>query len=111
MAFALGDDQHVDCTIQFMDDAGNPVSAPTGATAVWSSSDTSIVTVAADPSDSTGMTGLVTATGKLGTAVVQLSVTVPGDSHSPYVGVGGEVLVGAGQLSTVDVTFGTPAHN
>lgn len=111
MAFPLGDDQHVDCTISFEDDAGQTVPAPVGATAAWSSSDSTVITVVADPSDSTGMTGLVTSTGKLGTATVQLTVTVPGDPKSPYVGVGGEVIVGAGQLSMIDIAFGSPAHN
>lgn len=111
MAFALNDDQHVDCTIGFVDDVGNTVPAPAGATATWSSSDSTVITVAANPSDPTGMTGRVTAIGKLGTATVQLNLDVPGDPKSPYIGVGGEVIVGAGTLSTVDVTFGTPAHN
>jgi hypothetical protein len=111
MPFALPDDSHVQCMIQFVDDANNPVPAPAGASAAWSSSDPTVATVAADPSDSTGMTGLVTATGKLGVATVQLSVTVPNDPKSPYVGVGGDVTVGAGALSAVDISFGTPAHN
>lgn len=111
MATPLGDDQHVDCTIKFEDDAGNTIPAPAGASAAWSSSDSTVITVAADPSDSTGMTGLVTAVGKLGTATVQLSLTVPGDPKSPYIGVGGDVIVGAGTLSTVDISFGTPVHN
>lgn len=111
MAFALPDDSHVQCTIAFVDDAGNPVPAPAGATAAWSSSDATVGTVVADPSDATGMTGLVTSTGKIGVFTVQLQVTVPGDPKSPYTGVGGDVTVGAGALSAIDITFGTPAHN
>jgi hypothetical protein len=111
MPFALPDDSHVSCAVSFVDDANNAVPVPAGAVAAWSSSDATVVTVVADPVDPTGMTGLVTSTGKLGVATVMLQVTVPGDPHSPYVGVGGDVIVGAGVISAVDISFGAPAHN
>ena len=91
-AFPLPDDAHVQAIISFVDDANQSVPAPAGATAAWSSSDATVITVVADPSDTTGMTGLVTALGKAG-------------------GVGGAVTVGAGALSAIDITFGTPVHN
>jgi hypothetical protein len=113
MPFALPDDSHVSATIEFVDDAVPPnvVPAPAGAAAVWSSSDATVITVVPDPADATGMTALVTSTGKLGVASVMLQVTVPGDPHSPYTGVGGDVTVGAGALSAIDMKFGVPVHN
>jgi hypothetical protein len=111
MAFNLPDDSHVSATISFMDDAGNAIPAPPGAAAAWSSSDPTVITVVADPSDATGMTGLITAVGKQAVATVQLQVTVPGDPKSPYTGVDGDVAVGAGALNTVNITFGSVTHN
>jgi hypothetical protein len=70
MALQLGDDQQVKLTVNGVDDAGNTVPAQLDAPATFASSDESVLTVAADPSDASGASCVATATGTLGSATI-----------------------------------------
>lgn len=99
----LTDSQQVDLTVAFADKAGNPASVD-GAP-VWTSSDETVLTVAAGAD---GLSAVATATGKLGTA--QVTVTADADLGSGTTSIAGtlDVTVLAGQAVAAVVSAGAP---
>lgn len=114
MATNLPVNFHMSVTLQAFADSGmtQPIAMPAGSTAVWSSSDDTVATVAADPSDLTGLTGLVTAVSTTVGATVQPAcvVTVPNQSTPINVTLDSVVLV-SDQVAAISGTYGTPTHN
>lgn len=111
--FLLQDDQQVPLSIQPVDKMGEPTSLPAGATAVWSSSDPSIVAVTADPNNplaavaaSVGAAGSV----KLGTAQVNVVVIDPSaPAGSPGLSAAFDVQVVAGVTAGIQIVPGSPS--
>jgi hypothetical protein len=103
----LADDQQLPLSLVGTDDQGNPTGPlPAGATAVWSTSDPAVLTVAPDPANP--LAALVKTTGKLGTGVqVSVSVTLAG-ATAPIMGVLPIDVVPSAMVS-VAVQPGTPA--
>jgi hypothetical protein len=105
MAFTLLDDQKVSAVIAVIDDKGNPATLPTGIVPVWASSDATVLTVDAS-GDPTGMSAVVTAVGKLGSAQVQVTIAL--DASTTITGLG-DVTVAASGPASVAISFGTPS--
>jgi hypothetical protein len=102
------DSQLVSLAVAEVDAAGNPVSSPSPD--AWSSSDATVVAVAADPSDPTGLGAVATAVGPLGTATVTCAVTVTNpDGTTATVSGSLDVNVLAGPVSAVTITPGAPS--
>jgi hypothetical protein len=92
-----------------VDKKGNPASLD--GPPVFASADTSVCTFETDPSDASGMTGLIVAVGPLATAA---AVTITGDAD---LGAGvqaivenGFVEITAGQAVGFSTTVGTPTE-
>jgi len=102
MALVITDSQQFKLEIQALDKAGNP--GTLACVPVWSASDPTIVTVvpAAD-----GMSAVVAATGKLGTA--QVNVTAQGDPTPEASAITGTVAVQVvgGKVVSLQFTAGT----
>lgn len=105
MALVLTDSQEVTLTVTPVDKKGNP--AVVDGVPTWGTSDDTVLTVAAAAD---GLTALVTATGKLGDA--QINVSADADLGSGVTSLTGtlDVSVVAGQAATLGVTAGVPAE-
>lgn len=101
----LTDTQQVPLTAAFEDKAGNP--ANVDGAPVWSSSDTTVLTVAAAAD---GLSATAVATGKLGPA--QVSVTADADLGSGTTSISGvlDVTVQAGAAVAANISAGTPTE-
>lgn len=105
MAFLLGDNQQVELTVTYVDEAGNPgvVDEPP----VWETSNAALLTVV--ESDD-GLSATVSAVGPLGSA--QVSVTADADLGSGVTEIIGTLdveVVGSEAVSAV-IQPGTPEH-
>jgi hypothetical protein len=102
----LTDSQQVPLTVGFTDKAGNP--ATVDGAPVWSSSDPTVLTVTAD--DATGLTATAVATGKLGTA--QVNVTADADLSPNVANISNvlDVTVQAGAAVAANISPGTPVE-
>ena len=113
MATNLPINFHFSAPIQTFADAAmtQPIPTPAGSTAVWSGS-TADATVAADPSDPTGLTGLITAVSSNVGATLQPAcvLTVPNQS-TPINVVLDSVVLTADLVVAASATYGTPVHN
>lgn len=87
-----------------VDAKGNPVTTTFPTPPSWSSSDTTILTVAAAAD---GLSAVVTAVGKLGTAAVSVSGT-PTGAAAPITG-SADVQVTAATAASFSLTFGAPS--
>ncbi len=103
MATTLKDTEHVSVTLTEKDAAGNPVPFDLPTPPVWTSSDDTIVTVSLNAD---GSIADVATTGKLGDAQITVSATLA-DGRT-ITGIG-NVTVVAGDATTFELTFGTPA--
>ena len=114
MATPLPINFHMSVTLSAFSDTAMkmPMPMPAGATAVWSSSDPTVATVVADPSDTTGLTGLVTDVGQTVGATVQPAcvVTIPGQATPINVSLD-SVIIASDQVAAISGTYGTPVHN
>ena len=114
MATNLPINFHMSVALHAFSDAAmkNEIPIPAGSTAVWSGSDDSVATCAADPSDSSGLTGLVTAVSTTVGATMQPAcvVTIPGQSSPINVTIDSIVLA-SDQVAAMSGTFGAPVHN
>lgn len=101
----LTDSQQVALAAAFADKAGNPASVD-GAP-VWTSSDETVLTVAAATD---GLTAVATATGKLGTAQVSVAADADlGEGTATITGVL-DVTVLAGSAVAAVVSAGAPTE-
>jgi hypothetical protein len=100
----LTDIQTCPVTVQEVDARGNPTSAPLDAPPVWATSDSTIITVAPDPADTTGLSQIITAVGKLGTAQLNVTGVVGGKSLAGSL----QVTVVASAAATLNIVPGTP---
>jgi hypothetical protein len=106
--FQLADDQKVTVTATGVDDQGNSVPLPAGATATWGTSDPTVLVATQDPTNPLAVS--VATTGKVATGQqLTLSVQLPGTPTPPpivvppaMIDVIPSALVGAG------FSFGTP---
>ena len=73
----LDDGKGVKFTATPVNKANNPVTLPAGVVPVWTSSNPAVLSVTADPSDSTGLTALGTAVSDGTGVVVSLTATLP----------------------------------
>jgi hypothetical protein len=101
--FILLDDQVVTATVSYVDDEGNPATAPAGVTAAWSSADPD-GTLALTPS-ADGTSCVIKATGKL-TVTQAAQVTVMAGTLSGIA----QVQVNASAAASIAIGLGTPAH-
>lgn len=92
-----------------VDKKGNP--APLDGPPTFTSADPTIATFETDPSDATGMTGLLTAVGALTTATA-LSISADADMGSGVqtITVNGLVEITSGQAVGFNTTVGTPSE-
>jgi len=105
---SLTDSQQVRITVTgATDKKGNP--AQLDGTPTFASADTTVCTFNTDPSDPTGMTGLLVAVGPLASAAV---VTITADAQ---LGAGvttitenGAVEITGGEATSIGVSVGTP---
>lgn len=106
----ITDSQTVTVTVTgATDKKGNP--APLDGVPTFASADETICTFAADPSDASGMTGIITAVGPL-TSATAVSITADaqlGDGVTNIV-VNGLVEITSGQATGFAVTVGTPVE-
>ena len=79
--------------------AGKPVTLPSGVVPAWASSDSTVLTVAADPTDPTGLTALGTAVSDGTGVVVSLTATLSD----------GTVIKDDGSDAPIDVVADTQA--
>lgn len=111
--FLLHDDEQVTLSIQPVDKMGEPTNLPAGATAVWSSSDATILAVTSDAANplsavaaSVGAAGSV----KLGTAQVNVVVSDPNaPAGSTPLSATLDVQVVAGATAGVQIVPGAPS--
>lgn len=105
---------HMSITLHAFSDAAmkNEIPVPAGSTAVFSGSDDTVATVAADPSDPSGLTGVVTAVSTNVGATMQPAcvLTIPGQANPLNVVIDSIVLT-SDQVVAASGTFGTPVHN
>lgn len=110
--FLLRDDQKVPLSIQPVDNMQEPTTLPEGATAVWSSSDPTIVSVEADAANPlAAIASSVDDPGqvKFGTAQVNVVVTDPTvDPSASPLSASFEVQVVGGPTTGVQIVAGTP---
>jgi hypothetical protein len=119
MDFTLPVNSHESFTLQAHDNTPqmNDIPMPAGTTAAWSSSDTTVFVVVADPADSTGLTGLVTAVSSApvgATAIVQCVLSGPGIPNAPYSVPNGNtdiVPAPAPVFGSASFVVGAPAPN
>jgi len=92
-----------------VDKKGNP--APLDGPPVFASADETVCTFATDPSDASGMTGLLVAVGPLATAAA-VSITGDADLGAGVVSIteNGLVEIKAGQAVGFSVAVGTPVE-
>jgi hypothetical protein len=92
-----------------VDKKGNP--AALDGAPVFASADPAICTFTTDPSDPSGMTGLLSATGPLATAAA-VSITADADLGAGVVSIveNGLVEITAGQAAGFTVAVGTPVE-
>ena len=106
----ITDSQKVTVTVTgALDKKGNP--APLDGPPTFASADDTIATFATDPSDTTGMTGLLTAVGPL-TSATALSITADAKIGPDVenIVVNGLVEITAGQATGFSTTVGTPVE-
>jgi hypothetical protein len=104
MAFLLKATQQVDLTLEVTDKRGNPTAVQN---ATWSSSDPSVLGVAAGPD---GMTATAVAAGPAGTAVVTVDGDADlGDGVSPISGAA-DFQVVAGDAAIINLVPGLPVE-
>jgi hypothetical protein len=106
----ITDSQQVTVTVTgAIDKKGNP--APIDGTPTFASADTAICTFETDPSDATGMTGLLKAVGPLSSATA-ISVTADAKIGPEVVEItlNGLAEITAGEATSFSVTVGTPAE-
>lgn len=102
MTLILTDSQKATLTIQPVDKAGNPATVEGVA---WTTSDATVLTVAASED---GLSAVVSSTGKLGTAQVNVTAdALIGDGVAEITGVL-DVEVKAGQAVALNIAAGTP---
>jgi hypothetical protein len=107
---SITDSQQVTVTVTgAVDKKGNP--APIDGTPLFASADTSICTFEADPSDASGMTGLIKAVGPL-TSATAVSITADAKIGPEVVPItlNGLVEITAGEATGFSVTVGAPAE-
>jgi hypothetical protein len=98
-------DKKVTLSVEYTDEVGNPVSAPAGATAVYTVDDPTIINL----TDNGDGTAVAAATGTLGTANVHLDATfVDDDAVSHTVSGDLQLVVVAGLAERVNITAGAP---
>jgi hypothetical protein len=104
MALVLTDSQQAPLQINPTTKKGNP--APIDGDPVWGTSDAEVVTLEVDPTDAKKV--VAKATGKLGTA--QVNVSVDADMGSGFEELVGllDVEVVAGKAATVGIEAGAP---
>ena len=96
--------QDVSANFGAVDAKGNPVPLPTfSAPPAWSSSDTTVLTVAAAAD---GMSAVVTAVGKIGAANITVTGTPTGQTA---ISGSAQVNVGTAAAASLVIGFGTPA--
>lgn len=103
MPFILTDSQEVDLTVAFLDKKNNP--ADVDGAPVWSSSDTSIVTVVAAAD---GLTAVATAVGPLGQAQVSAAADADRGSGVTTVTAVLDISVQSSAAVVAAVSAGTP---
>ena len=106
----ITDSQQVQVTVTgAVDKKGNP--APLDGTPTFASADTAIATFVTDPSDASGMTGLLTAVGPL-TSATALSITADAKIGPDIENIvaNGLVEITAGQAVSFSATVGTPVE-
>jgi hypothetical protein len=101
--FILLDDQVVTATVSFVDDEGNPATAPAGVTPAWSVADPDGTLSLASSAD--GSSCVIKATGKL-TVTQAAQVTVTADTLSGIA----QIQVNASAAASIAIGLGTPAH-
>jgi hypothetical protein len=111
--FVLTDIQQLPLSLTETDEAGNPVGTiPSGTTAVWTSSNPAILTVAPVATDPTGLTALVVTVGPLtvpGSPVqINVAVTLPGAASAINGTLPIDVIASA--ASSVAILPGTPTN-
>jgi hypothetical protein len=108
MAFQLMDDQKVTVTATGVDDQGNPVPLPAGATATWGTSDPTVLVATQDPTNPLAVS--VATTGKVATGQqLTLSVQLPGTPTPPPIVVPPAMIdVIPSALTGAAFQFGTP---
>jgi hypothetical protein len=95
----LDDGKGVKFTAEPVNKAGKPVTLPSGIVPVWASSNSAVLTVVADPTDSTGLTALGTPVSD-GTGVVASITATLAD---------GTVIKDDGSEAPIDVVADTQA--
>lgn len=102
----LTDSQQVPLTVGFTDKANNPAQVQDGSI-VWSSSDETVLTVSAAAD---GLSATAVATGKLGTA--QVNVTADADLGAGTTSISNvlDVTVQAGAAVQANISPGTPVE-
>ena len=107
---SLTDSQQVQVVVTgATDKKGNP--APIDGTPTFASADTAVCTFATDPSDASGMTGLIVAVGPLASAAA-VSITADAKIGPEVVEIteNGLVEITAGQATGFAVSVGTPVE-
>jgi hypothetical protein len=111
--FALQDIQQVPYQVPALDEDGQPTNnVPTGAVAVITSSDPTVVAVVPDATPAPGFiaSGLLVGQPKLGTATVSGQVNdASGNLLFPIAGLPQAVQVGASAAKSAGFTLGTPS--
>jgi hypothetical protein len=98
-------DKKVALSVEYTDEVGNPVSAPAGATAVYTVDDPTIINL----TDNGDGTAEAAATGTLGTANVHLDATFTDDDGVSHTVTGDlQLVVVAGLAERVNITAGAP---
>jgi len=98
-------DKKVALSVEYTDEVGNPVSAPAGATAVYTVDDPTIINL----TDNGDGTAEAAATGTLGTANVHLDVTFNDEAGNPVTVSGDlQLVVVAGLAERVNIVAGAP---
>lgn len=93
-------DKKVPLSVEFTDEIGNPVVAPSGAVTVWTVDDPTIIAL----TDNGDGTAVAAATGVLGTANVHVDVTFDGTTLSGDL----QLVVVAGLAERINVVAGEP---
>lgn len=98
-------DKKVTLSVEYTDEVGNPVSAPAGATAVYTVDDPTIINL----TDNGDGTAVAAATGTLGTANVHLDATFTDDDGVSHTVTGDlQLVVVAGLAERVNIVAGAP---
>jgi hypothetical protein len=101
--FILLDDQMVTALVSYVDDEGNPATAPAGVVPAWSAADPDGTLALAPSAD--GSSCVIKATGKL-TVTQAAQVSVAAATLSGNV----QIQVNASAAASLAIGLGTPAH-